>query len=195
MNRRSFGIAVGAVAWISCVGTGFVTLWSYAATPGDAGATAPSWPAASELRRRTDGPTLVMVAHTECPCTQASMAELREIVGRARDAVHVIVLLEPAPGSGEDPLESGVARMARDLPGVEVVVDRDHHEADLLGARTSGHTVLFDAEGTVLFAGGITGSRGHAGENEGRASVLALIQRRPGSAATPTFGCPTLAER
>lgn len=191
MDRRDVGIGVAASAWFGTIGAGFVLLWSYAAKPGEAEAVAPSWPIESELERSTDSPTLVMIAHTDCPCTLASLSELGEIVGRTKDELSVIVVVEAPSGSDEDPLESRVAEMAQGLPGVLVVVDHDHREAELFGARTSGHSVLFDATGALLFAGGITGARGHAGENEGRASILALIHGRAGSSATPTFGCPT----
>jgi len=64
-------------------------------------------------------------------------------------------------------------------------------EAKRFGAETSGQTLLYDERGTLAFSGGITGSRGHAGDNAGRASLLALINRsdadRRGSSV---FGCP-----
>jgi hypothetical protein len=59
---------------------------------------------------------------------------------------------------------------------------------------TSGQTFLYDARGTLLFSGGITGARGHAGDNAGRASIVALLNRA-GAATTSTnvFGCSLFA--
>ena len=56
---------------------------------------------------------------------------------------------------------------------------------------TSGQTILYGADGTLLFSGGITGSRGHAGDNDGRAGLVALLTRAGrGQTRTKVFGCP-----
>lgn len=190
MDRRA-RIAVVASLWLGALVAGFYVLDGYAATPGNPGLPVAVWPGASNLPRATDRDTLVVVVHAYCPCSRATITELGEIVGRVGDAllVHVVVVV-PAHAAG-DPLQSAIALSAKALPGVRVTVDRDHREADLFGARTSGHAVLYDARGRSLFAGGITGARGHAGRNEGRASILALMGGEPGSAHTPVYGCPT----
>jgi hypothetical protein len=49
---------------------------------------------------------------------------------------------------------------------------------------------MFDREGRKIFSGGITGMRGHAGENAGRSCVLALAGGEVcGPTETPVFGC------
>ncbi len=48
--------------------------------------------------------------------------------------------------------------------------------------------------GTLLFSGGITGARGHAGDNAGRAAIVALLnQLNPATTATNVFGCSLFA--
>jgi hypothetical protein len=43
----------------------------------------------------------------------------------------------------------------------------------------------------LLFAGGITAARGHAGDNAGRSAIETLLAGgRPGYDRTPVFGCP-----
>ena len=80
------------------------------------------------------------------------------------------------------------------LPDTTVVRDDDGREAERFGAVTSGQTLLYDAQGTLLFSGGITGARGHAGDNAGRASLVALLNRVPGAhSATDVFGCSLFA--
>jgi hypothetical protein len=73
---------------------------------------------------------------------------------------------------------------------VTVVSDSGGIEAGLFGAEASGATLLFDAQGGLLFSGGITASRGHAGENAGENAVVSLIngERAPLS-RTFVFGC------
>ena len=58
--------------------------------------------------------------------------------------------------------------------------DDDGAEARRFGAETSGQTLLYDEHGALLFSGGITGARGHAGDNAGRASLVALLNRGSG---------------
>jgi hypothetical protein len=42
----------------------------------------------------------------------------------------------------------------------------------------------------LIFSGGLTGSRGHAGDNAGRASVIALLDHgTPSRRSTSVFGC------
>ena len=72
--------------------------------------------------------------------------------------------------------------------------DDDGAEARRFGVETSGQTLLYDARGALIFSGGITGSRGHAGENAGAAALAALLTR--GAAAqrgADVFGCPLFA--
>ena len=70
------------------------------------------------------------------------------------------------------------------------MTDENGAEADRLGAKTSGHTVVFGRNGAVLFSGGITASRGHVGDNAGENAVLAALkQEMPDRRQTPVFGC------
>jgi hypothetical protein len=85
---------------------------------------------------------------------------------------------------------------------VTVVRDDSGREAGRFGAATLGQTLLYDADGSLLFSGGITAARGHAGDNAGRSELVSLLNRglsapvvtmnRGQSArdATHVFGCP-----
>ncbi len=74
-----------------------------------------------------------------------------------------------------------------------MIVRRDDagSEARRFGVETSGQTLLYDRRGTLIFSGGITGSRGHAGDNAGEAALVDLLTHgaadRHGS---NVFGCP-----
>ena len=71
-----------------------------------------------------------------------------------------------------------------------MIRDDNGVEAARFGAVTSGQTVLYDEDGALLFTGGITGARGHSGDNAGRASVVALFESRTGRTSwTSVFGC------
>ena len=77
------------------------------------------------------------------------------------------------------------------IPGVQVLCDEEGREAQGLGAATSGQVVLYSPGGELLFSGGITVSRGHAGDNAGRDAVIScLTGLRADRTHCPVFGCP-----
>jgi hypothetical protein len=183
-----------AVTWVAALGYGMRVLLKYETTPGATGPLASSWPAGSLLPRQHEKPTLVMVAHPRCPCTRASIAELAQIMAHASERTKAYVLFVKLPGAGPDWDDTDLRRSAAAIPGVKVMSDEDGAEAARLGAQTSGHTVVFGRDGTVLFSGGITASRGHAGGNAGENAVLSVLkQQMPERQRTPVFGC-SLAE-
>jgi hypothetical protein len=182
--------ALGAV-WLCAAIAGLWVLWRYDNTPG-APAHAPNeWPAATTLARASDRPTLVMLVHPHCTCTTASMAELAEAIARARTQPKTYVLFMAPRQFAEGWAHTDLWHSAARLPGVTVVSDDDGREARKFGAETSGQTLLYDERGQLLFSGGITGARAHAGDNAGRQSLVALLNRKPAPrAGTNVFGCP-----
>lgn len=73
---------------------------------------------------------------------------------------------------------------------VSLYFDTDDQETDRFQAKTSGHCLLFDAQGTLQFSGGVTSSRGHQGASAGMASLEAALNGSSASETYPVFGCP-----
>jgi hypothetical protein len=177
--------------WLAAAAAGLWVLWRYDNTPGIAAHAPEEWPARSALARATDRPTLVMLAHPHCTCTRASMGELAEAIARARTRPKTYVLFMTPKGFEEGWEQTDLWRTAAALPGVTVVRDDEGRAAKHFGAVTSGQTVLYDADGSLVFSGGITGARAHAGDNLGRRSLVALLNREPAArSGTNVFGCP-----
>ena len=182
--------------WLACAVAGLWVLWSYENTPGDAASSARRWPTDATLARSTDRPTLVLLAHPQCTCTRASLAELAEVLGRTRNPPKTYVLfLKPSQFfTGWE--QTDLWRIASSLPNVTVLRDDDGVEAGRFGAVTSGQTLLYDAGGELIFSGGITGARGHAGDNAGRRALIALLDRKELlRRATAVFGCSLFSHR
>ena len=180
--------------WLAAAGTGLSALWKYDNAPG-IGANSPArWPAASVLVHTAGEPTLILLAHPQCSCTPASLAELAEVLARARTHARAYVLFLKPEGFADEWVQSDLWRTAAAIPGVTLIRDDDGREARLFGSATSGQTLLYDADGALRFSGGITGSRSHAGDNAGRRSLVALLSgTQAEQAATDVFGCPLFA--
>lgn len=178
------------VTWVAAVAFGLRGLMRYESTPGRVGVVSGSWPAETAVPRPAANPTLVMLAHPHCPCTRASIGELAQIMANTQGKLSATVLFLRPTGAGTDWDDTELRRSAAAIPGVTVLTDADGADAARFGAKTSGHTLLFDGNGVLLFSGGITASRGHAGGNAGESAIIAAVNGKRGDRArTPVFGC------
>ena len=193
-NTRTPWACLAATLWLGCAGTGLYFLWAYDNAPGVAARAPQEWPRHTTLVRASDRPTLVLLAHPQCDCTRATLDELAEVLARApRPPKTYVLFLRPA-GFAAGWEETPLWRTAKSLPDVTVLRDDDGAEARRFGAETSGQTLLYDEQGLLAFSGGVTGSRGHAGDNAGRASLVALLTRgQADRRGTSVFGCPLFA--
>ena len=174
-RRARVAVAAGVAMWAILVGVGVTQVFVFQSMPGTQDVAPDVWPTASRLERADGLNMLVMFVHPRCTCTRASLSELNAIMKtRGDDTVATIVFLQP-DGVSSDWTYTDTWEAAGRIAHTSRVVDRMGMEARRFGARTSGHVVLYNRSGRRLFAGGITDARGHAGDNVGRQSVLALL--------------------
>ena len=187
---RAIWLWAGATLWLAGAVAGLWVLWSYENTPGEAAITQGRWPTETRLARSPGQPTLILLAHPQCTCTRASLAELAEVLGRTRTPPKTYVLFLKPSQFFDGWEKTDLWQTASSLPNVTVLRDDDGEEANRFGAVTSGQTLLYTADGELVFSGGITGARGHAGDNAGRAALIALLDHKePSRRATSVFGC------
>lgn len=180
--------------WLAAVTLGFVAVEGYLVTPGETAPAPARWPTASRLPHASDRPTLLLFAHPRCPCTRATVGELELVMARNLGRVEARVLFVRPPGVRAGWERTPLWERTERIPGVLVQADEGGAEATTFGALTSGEVRVYDASGALRFAGGITGARGHSGDNPGRAALEDHLSGRTGAAAsTPVFGCPLLA--
>ncbi|HLG17970.1 MAG TPA: RedB protein [Blastocatellia bacterium] len=190
--KRIVAVASGLV-WAAAILAGLWISWGYENTPGIAGVPPSQWPADSEVQLAADRATLVMLAHPHCPCSRASIDELSLLMTRGQGRVTAYVLFVRPAGLPDGWEKSDLWHSAAAIPGVNVLSDAGGVEARRFQATTSGDVVLYDSQGRLLFSGGITGSRGHSGDNVGRSSIVALLtQGTAERTQTFVFGCPLL---
>jgi len=185
----AFGL--GVLCWASLAVTGFWLLSAHETTPGEASAAAARWPEDSPLVRDPERPTLLLFAHPSCPCTRATVGELNRLMAQCQGRVAATVVFFKPSDTADQWERTDLWRSAAAIPGVAVRVDVDGRDAARFGARTSGTLLVYATDGRLLFGGGITASRGHAGDNLGRDAVVTLLhQGQPERTTTPVFGCP-----
>ena len=188
---RKLAVCVFVSLWLAAVCFGVGWLWSYNHAAGAVAKPPEHWPEKTLITRNAHGDTLVMLAHPKCPCTRASIEELSKLMASCQDRLTAHVLLVAPVAAGSDWPKTDLWTSAAKIPGVTVSIDRDGREAAQFGALTSGQVVLYDANGKLLFSGGITQSRGHSGDNRGRSAIESLVNRGTADAdRSLVFGCP-----
>jgi hypothetical protein len=177
--------------WLLTISCGLWVLWDYENTPGVGAEPLSRWPIDSRIQRAPDRATLVMLAHPHCPCTRASIGELSLLMAHSQGRLTAYVLFLKPTGFSEDWEKTDLWQSAASIPGVNVMIDDDGIEARRFHSATSGQAILYDAGGRLLFSGGITGSRGHAGDNAGRSAIESLVNTgMADQTETFVFGCP-----
>ncbi len=176
--------------WLLASGAGAWALLKYESTPTGAAPAPSQWPAQSRIAREPGRPTLLMFAHPHCPCTRASIEELNRLMTRCQGRVNAQVFFIQPKDMPLEWTDTALRKSASAIPGVHVQLDPDGQEAQRFGAESSGYSVLYGANGKLLFSGGITVGRGHAGDNAGENVVVALLNGQPAKLNhTDVFGC------
>ena len=189
--RASLKLACVSIAWAVGVGAGVFAMVRYEATPGYPASAQPRWSSANpwQIRRHADQPTLLMFVHPFCPCSRASLTELQRVMqtpaGQRAD-VHLLFLTVDDTALDDSP----TWRRALQMGGVTLHRDVDPGSMLEFGATTSGFVALYGEDGALRFSGGITGGRGHDGDNASEAALLlSLSGGLAAGAPSPTFGC------
>lgn len=177
--------ALAAGAWFLAVAAGFLALWIYKMAPGEKGASvAQRWPSESGIPLAQGRFTLALFAHPHCPCTRASIAELAQLLARFHDRLEARVVFAGEAQDGD------LRASAERISGVTVLRDPLGIESARFGARTSGSAFLYDPQGNLQFAGGLTPARGHEGDSFGMRRLATILSgNAPDRRDAPVFGC------
>src|SRR5262245_28286896 len=177
--------------WAGAAAYGFGVLLRYKNTPGETDGAPPGrWPAESRLVPAKGEATLVMFVHPHCPCTHASVSELARLMAHASGRLAARVVLVQPRGVEQGWDDTELRRRAAAIPGVTLGEDDGLVEAGRFHAMVSGFTLLYDAEGRLQFAGGITSARGHEGDSFGQRRILAALSGDTADRKdAPVFGC------
>lgn len=178
--------------WLGILWLGFWQVHAYSSRAGASGAAPPQIASGTLAPLAHAGPRLVVFAHPHCPCTRASLTELATILELSQQAVAAEVHFVRPPGVPAGWERTATWKAAAKLPGVRVFGDEAGVLAERLGAATSGHAVLYDAAGKLLFQGGLTRARGQTGDSPARRTILRLLAGEAAPAQAQVYGCPLL---
>jgi hypothetical protein len=182
---------IAGVVWLSLLASGFTFLLTYSNKPGAAGSVSKKWPSKSSIRKNSENFTLLLFAHPKCPCTSATASELERLLASIHEKpISTYVFLYSPADAPESWSNTTLREKFEGIPNVKVIVDTDGVEAGKFGAMTSGQTFLYSKDGSLLFKGGITESRGHEGDNAGREAIASFVlDGKSAISQTPVFGC------
>lgn len=190
--RRCFAWTLMAV-WSAAVVTGMGLLAAYANSAG-------KWSPAPSAIAHSDKATsarhrLFMFLHPRCPCSVASVNELARIMSRCAAQLDATVYFVRPASQPADWERGTLWNLASSIPAVKVETDVGGSVAGQFHANTSGEVIVYDCRGKLCFHGGITGARGHAGDNLGESAVISIaLGGKSYVERSPVFGCPFRAE-
>jgi hypothetical protein len=183
------------VLWLSGIGTGIVMVLDYENASGSSNPAPTRWVLGTSIPLDATRDTLIMFAHPRCPCTRASVEELNRLLAQSNGRIDAHVLFFRPPNYPADWSHTELRRTVESIPGITVQDDINDVLARKFGAETSGYVLLYNPEGQLLFRGGITGSRGHAGDNAGGSAIISLaLGKGTAITQTPVYGCSLLIE-
>lgn len=181
--------------WMLLVTFGFTLVLRYQMKPGPLGI--PDSQVSGRINPSTPDSRswkLTVFLHPECTCSRASLEELgrlqRELGAQMEISIYVSTQL-----SHEQTLQSTLYQKAIRNTNWTVTLDPEARIASAMKAYTSGACFLFHPDGQLVFAGGVTASRGHEGPAAGqqtiRNAVLSSNTTTP-LAQSPVYGCGIL---
>lgn len=135
---------------------------------------------------------LVLAVHPQCPCTANTIRELETCLTQATISVRCVVL-QFAPEKHdmrEQWSQTHTMQQIKRIPNVQVIEDPMGSLASSMGLDVSGTLLAADTSGTVVFRGGITGSRSCVSDNAGSSSLASFLSGvTPRLATSPVYGC------
>ncbi len=180
---RRFATVFAVLLWVLCLSYGFDRAMRWESTPGASG----NAPTHIDLDRKDSRWLLVMVAHTECPCTKASLANLQRILAQYPNQITCRILFCGPQAYAHSPAKN--ISLAESIEGVSLEFISEQQAANQYGAATSGQVYLYSPERKLMYSGGITLGRNAEGDCAGVSAVGSLIETGGGDSSLPVFGC------
>ncbi len=193
-NINKWWLAIIISVWSLAIFAGGYLALDHAWKPGQVSLfTEKKWPDSSSLKASSKSKTVLLFVHPKCPCTNASLIELRNLIERTARQDDIKIAFYVPENFSDEWIEEDKLILANAVPGAEIIYDFDGREMRTFGAVTSGQCYIFSPEKELLFSGGITAGRGHVGKNPGSDTCLNILANADFEneyRKLPVFGCP-----
>lgn len=195
-SKINFGGAAFGLVWLVGIAIGSYFMFQHEYTPGAQEPAPQQLPADLEKQFGASEKklTLVMAVHPDCPCTSASIEQLDRFLALHEKDTRAIALFW-TDRSGNPPSNSlennSYWQRLQKLDAVSLMKDPEGKTAESLGSLVSGTVTAYDAEGKLVFQGGLTATRGHAGPSPALDALNAILAGKPipEISTTMSFGC------
>ena len=175
--------------WVLLILAGFWWVMDYQTKPGTMAIPEENKVA---LDHSKDSWHLIAFLHPECTCSRATMEELDILQKKLGNTLstHIFISTELPL---EQTVESEIYRTAVKNKNWQVDVDVNAELATQMLAYTSGICYLYSPEEKLIFAGGITASRGHSGPAAGQEIIAKAVSGNKEAIQElqqyPVYGC------
>lgn len=187
-------ISVTLCVWLGVVSLGWVALAAYSGTAGTSQPVPIERPIDSRLKFTPDSLNVILFLHPKCSCSHATVNLYRDAISFATLPVQTQFVFFCPKNEGDDWVMDRLWNSAKPIPSSSRLIDRAGEEAKRFNINTSGHVLVYDREGILVFGGGITTRRGHEGTSLGSETLRKIVQGKPfHKLALPVFGCPIFA--
>lgn len=167
--------------------------WGYDVAPGSEATVPAKWPSGAGITRvgAETGSRLLCFLHPRCGCSAVTVNCLKQLLAESNlSTAPQVVFVGYVPASHPEWAEEAILRSCRQIPGATVLLDPDGADARRFGITTSGHVLVYSNEGRLLFDGGLTATRGHAGPSAGQDALLECLRTlEAADKRYPIFGC------
>ena len=180
---------LAAVVWLGALSAGMGVLMDYDARPGSPGAV-PEERTDAALAGRGE---CIVFLHPKCPCARDTLILLSRRELRDQEAVRIRIVFTGLADADEEWWSGRNRDLAMLVPGADLERDAGGDLARRYGVRTSGHTLVFAADGTLRFSGGIGARPDRAVPPLDPDAVLRGSAEAP--RVRPVRGCPLFDDR
>jgi len=191
-KSRIFACAVLIVPLVTGL-VGLVVLADYSSRPGNpgemskkvaAGQSLPEQPTAARSKQ------VLVFYHPKCSCTVATARNLLKLIPKTRGDYRVVAFAYCPKNQPASWIESRCTTEFRDIPGLELKLDRGGKSSQHFGVEVSGHVLVYDSEGNLIFDGGLTPYRAHEGDCRATYHLVDCLNSEANQLTSwPVFGC------
>lgn len=187
-NKNSKQMFIWVLLWALMVSLCFIGLMQYKAEPGTQSQPPKVAPTANEPHSSLNNQLLVFL-HPQCACSFATLNELKRLMHSINDTPTLTIYFADIMPIAELKTH-GLWELATSISSAHVTIDTDNQRIDTFDQHVSGNILFYNRDGQLAFNGGITSSRGHEGDSQGKLKLMAILnQESPAYASSETYGC------